>query len=215
MVAFSGGKGLRGPQTTGTASRPGGPDPRRPEGDQPVRWDRPRLQGRQGGDRRAGGGGGALPRARPRCRAARTRRPRRTDDGDPGERPGALARGVRAGDRESRAPRGHPLGRIRSRGHVGERGGNPPRRRPADRGPAARRGAVARFDTGCCVPARTKSWRTGSARSSPDRLGLAPPGPRFSRGPSLRAARTLSHRGTARASTRARQMGSLSGSTLS
>ncbi len=55
LVAFSGGKALRGPQSCGIAGGPRRPDRGGAAGDQPAHGHRPRHEGRQGRDRRHAG----------------------------------------------------------------------------------------------------------------------------------------------------------------
>ena len=69
LVAFSGGKGLRGPAMLGPPPRPQGPDRRRADARLAPRGHRPRHEGGQGGDRRPGRGRRALHDGRPRGRA--------------------------------------------------------------------------------------------------------------------------------------------------
>ena len=121
LVAFSGGKGIRGPQSAGlllgrkdliAAARLNALAQRQ--------HHRPRPEGEQGRDARHAGGARALPRAGSRGGAARVREARRDDPQRRDRRARREGGGLRARGRQPRAARAHLVGRGRQ-GHDGRR----------------------------------------------------------------------------------------------
>ena len=80
LVAFSGGKGLRGPQASGLLARPRRPDRGGPPGHQSPDGHRPRDESRQGRNHRPAGRRRAIPHDGPRGRVAALGNTRRRDD---------------------------------------------------------------------------------------------------------------------------------------